>query len=253
MNEPIFELSNVEYIYPGGVRALRGIDLTVMPGESIAIMGTNGSGKSTLLKIMDGLYFPSKGVIKALGAELSERQFQEESFAFAFRKKVGLLFQDPDVQLFSTTVLDEVAFAPLNMGMDREEAMIRVYSALDALGIENIKDRAPYMLSEGEKKKVAMASLLSLDPDVWLLDEPTANLDPRTQDWMIKFLLSLAEKGKTLVIAIHDLDVAESVAGKIYVLGENHKIVAQGTSHEILGYKDILVQNNLLGQRRYRV
>ncbi len=246
ISAPVFELNNVEYSYPGGIPALKGIDLTVMPGESIAVMGTNGSGKSTLLKLMDGLYFPSRGVIKAFGVELSERQLQEESFAYTFRKKVGLLFQDPDVQLFSTTVLDEVAFAPLNMGLNREEVMTRVNAALTALKIEDLKDRAPYQLSEGEKKKVAMASLLSLDPKVWLLDEPTANLDPRTQDWIIEFLLTLANKGKTMIIAIHDLDIAESIAQRIYILGENHAIVAQGTPRDILGYRDILIRNNLL-------
>ncbi len=249
--EPVFELKNVGYSYMDGLTALDDISLQVMPGQRVVILGVNGSGKSTLIKIMDGLYFPTTGECKAFGVPLTERQFRDEEFAFSFRRKVGLLFQDPDVQLFSPTVWNEVAFAPLQLGLPEDEIKQRVENALETMGIWHLRERAPYQLSEGEKKKVALASLLSLDPQIWLMDEPTANLDPRTQGWVIDFLLSLADRGKTLVLAIHELEVAQIVAQKIYVLGEDHRMAAQGGPDEILGDDDLLTQANLMHIHRH--
>lgn len=251
MNSPdieVFRLEEVSYNYLDGISALREINFTVTRGERIAILGANGSGKSTLLKILDGLYFPTAGEVRAFGVPLTEKIFQDG--AYAFRRRVGLVFQDPDVQLFSPTVWDEVAFAPLQLGLPREEAVARVEGALEALSIQSLRDRAPYNLSEGEKKRVALASILSLDPEVWLLDEPTANLDPRTRGWAIDFLLSLAERGKTLVVATHDLEIADVVARQVYVLGEDHRLAAQGFPHEILTDEALLLRTNLIHQHR---
>jgi len=247
--DKIFELKGVSYNYLDGVSALREINFTVTRGERVAILGANGSGKSTLLKLLDGLYFPTAGEVRAFGVPLTEKIFQDG--AYAFRRRVGLVFQDPDVQLFSPTVWDEVAFAPLQLGLPREEVVVRVEGALEALRIQSLRDRAPYNLSEGEKKKVTLASILSLDPEVWLLDEPTANLDPRTRGWAIDFLLSLAERGKTLVAATHDLEIADIVARQAYVLGEDHHLAARGFPHEILADDELLLRTNLIHQHRH--
>ncbi len=252
MNSPdteVFRLERVSYSYLDGVLALQEINLTVTTGERVAILGANGSGKSTLLKLLDGLYFPTAGEVRAFGVPLTEKMLRNE--AYTFRRRVGLVFQDPDVQLFSPTVWDEVAFAPLQLGLSREEVVARVEGALEALRIEGLRDRAPYNLSEGEKKKVALASILSLDPEVWLLDEPTANLDPRTRGWAIDFLLSLAERGKTLVVASHDLEIADIVARRACVLGEDHRLAAWGPPHEILADDELLLRTNLIHQHRH--
>lgn len=245
---PIFELENVSYNYLDEVSVLNDISLTIMPGEAIAILGANGSGKSTLLKLLDGLYFPTEGKIKFFGIVLSDKQFHDESFTFSFRRQVGLLFQDPDVQLFSPIALDDVAFAPLQMGLSKEEVEKRCKFAFETLNIEHLKNRPPYLLSGGEKKKVALASLLSLDPEVWLMDEPISGLDPRTRDWVIRFLLSLSERGKTLVMATHELEVADIVAKKTYVLGENHHLVAEGPTSKILKDKELLINANIIAK-----
>ncbi len=249
--DTIFELNEVCYNYLDGLYALREINLTITAGECVAILGANGSGKSTLLKLLDGLYFPTTGEVRALGLPLTEKRFQGEAYTFSFRRQVGLVFQDPDVQLFSPTIWDEVAFAPLELGLPREEVVARVEGALEALKIKSLQDRAPYNLSEGEKKKVALASVLSLDPKVWLLDEPTANLDPRTRGWAIDFLLSLAERGKTLVVNTHDLELADAIARRVYVLGEDHRLAARGLPHEILADEELLLRTNLIYQHRH--
>jgi len=249
--DTIFELNEVSYNYLDGLHALREINLTITAGECVTILGANGSGKSTLLKLLDGLYFPTTGEVRAFGLPLTEKLFQGEAYAFSFRRQVGLVFQDPDVQLFSPTIWDEVAFAPLELGLPREEVVARVEEALEALKISSLRDRAPYNLSEGEKKKVALASVLSLDPDVWLLDEPTANLDPRTRGWAIDFLLSLVERGKTLVVNTHDLELADVIARRVYVLGEDHRVAARGLPHEILADEELLLRTNLIYQRRH--
>ena len=163
----------------------------------------------------------------------------------AFRRRVGLVFQDSDVQLFSPSVLDEVAFAPLQLGLPRKEVNQRVEEALQALRIEKLRDRAPHRLSGGEKRRVALASLLSLRPDVWLLDEPTTGLDPRSQSWLVEFILQQRLAGKTIITATHDLSIAEEIASCIYVFDEDHRIAASGEPGEILGNHDLLHRCNL--------
>lgn len=251
MNNTVFEVSNMSYTYPGGLSGLYDISFSIKRGENVVFLGVNGSGKSTLLKLIDGLYFPDQGSIEAFGEPLNENRLQDEFFAFAFRRRVGFLFQDPDSQLFLPTVWQEVAFSPLQMGLTKKEVEERTNYALNALEITKLKDRVPYQLSEGEKKKVALASLLALDPEVWLLDEPTANLDPRTQDWVIEFILSLTAKGKTLIVAIHELEVAKVIADQAYILGEDHRLAAQGDPQEILQDEDLLLRANLMHRHRH--
>jgi cobalt/nickel transport system ATP-binding protein len=243
--ETVFSVERVSFAYDGDHVALDKVDVCVRPGESLVILGANGSGKSTLLKLLDGLYFPSQGTITAFGNPLTEQALDEEAVNFAFRRRVGLVFQDADVQLFSPSVLEEVSFAPLQLGLDRLEVNKRVQSALQALGIEDLANRAPHRLSGGEKRKVALASILSLQPEVWLLDEPTTGLDPRSQSWLINFIRERNKAGKTLVTATHDLSVAELIATRIYVFGMDHQIAATGTTEEILGNHELLHACNL--------
>jgi cobalt/nickel transport system ATP-binding protein len=244
--ETIFRVEQVSYAYEGKHSALDRVDLEVLPGESLVILGANGSGKSTLLKLLDGLYFPSQGSITAFGSPLTKQALDDEAVNLAFRRRVGLVFQDPDVQLFSPSVLDEVAFAPLQLGLTREETRRRVEASLKALRIEKLRDRAPHRLSGGEKRKVALASILSLQPDVWLLDEPSSGLDPRSQSWLIDFIQEQHQAGKTLVTATHDLSIVELIATRVYVFDESHHVIAHGSAQEILCNHDLLHACNLV-------
>jgi cobalt/nickel transport system ATP-binding protein len=170
---------------------------------------------------------------------------RDDDFNFSFRRKVGLVFQDTDVQLFSASVLEEVAFAPLQLGLSREEVSQRVEGALRDLRIEALRSRPPHRLSGGEKRRVALASLLSLNPQVWLLDEPTSGLDPRSQSWLVEFVLKLRAEGRTVITATHDLEVAEEIATEVHVFDENHRLAASGTPAEILSNHDLLHRCNL--------
>jgi cobalt/nickel transport system ATP-binding protein len=243
--ETVFEAKNISFAYEGKQIALENISLTVPVGECLVILGANGCGKSTLLKVLDGLYYPTQGSITAFGKPLTEDALRNDEYNFAFRRRVGLVFQDTDVQLFSPSVLDELAFAPLQLGLSREEVSRRVDWALQTLRIEKLRDRAPHHLSGGEKRRVALASLLTLQPDVWLMDEPTTGLDPRSQSWLIEFILEQRQQGKTVIIATHDLGIAEEIASRIYVFSEDHQIVASGTPEEILNNHGLLHRCNL--------
>jgi cobalt/nickel transport system ATP-binding protein len=241
----VFEVNNISYQYTEQMPSLDQVSLEVRQGEKLAILGSNGSGKSTLLKILDGLYFPSSGSVKALGQLLDEKSLQDERFNESFRSKVGFVFQDSDVQLFMPSVWDEVAFAPLQMDIPRDEVKRRVTAALQALQIEKLKDRAPHQISGGEKKRVALASILTLEPQVWLLDEPTAGLDPRSVAWLTRFINEQGQSGKTVVLATHDLSLVEATADRIYILDEDHHIIAAGDPHQILNDTDLLLKSNL--------
>lgn len=243
--ETVFELEHVSFAYDDRQAALDDVNLTVQAGECMVILGANGSGKSTLLKLLDGLYFPTKGKICAFGQALTEESLRDDETNFTFRRRVGLVFQDTDVQLFSPSVLDEVAFAPLQLGLPREEVNRRVEAVLEALRIEKLRDRAPHRLSGGEKRRVALASILTLDPDVWLLDEPTTGLDPRSQSWLVDFILTQRANGKTVITATHDLGIAEQIASIIYVFDEDHHLVTSGPPKQILDDHALLHRCNL--------
>jgi cobalt/nickel transport system ATP-binding protein len=248
----VLEAHNLTYCYEEGQVALEEISLAIQAGESVAILGSNGSGKSTLLKLLDGLYFPAEGEVYAFGRLLSEQALADEAFNYEFRRRVGLVLQDSDVQLFSPSVWDEVAFAPLQLGLPGQEVEQRVTEALQALRIEKLRQRAPHRLSNGEKKRVAIASVLSLNPQVWLMDEPTAGLDPRSQSWLIDFILEQRQAGKTMVTATHDLSIVEEVADRVYILDEAHHVVAEGDPGRLLGDTDLLVACNLVHAHRHR-
>jgi len=216
-DRPEFAIAGVHYSYQH-VPALLGLSLNIRSGERIALLGANGSGKSTLLRLLDGLLFACKGAVRFRGVALNEDVMENDVFAIGFRRRVGLVFQNPDVQLFNPTVFDEVAFAPLQLGWPREEILERVHATLHWIGADHLADRAPYRLSGGEKKRVAIASVIVIDPDVLLLDEPTAALDPRSQCQVVELLESWRDGHKTIISATHQLDIVHEVAERALVL-----------------------------------
>jgi cobalt/nickel transport system ATP-binding protein len=247
----VFELNKVCYSYPEGTPALDGVSLAVSPGESVVILGANASGKSTLLHLMDGLILPASGEVLAFGERLDGKRIESLSFAREFRRKVGLLFQDSEAQLFCPTVKDEIAFGPLQLGLDQEEVRSRVEEMLVLAGLTGLADRPPYLLSGGEKKKVALASLLAIDPEVLLLDEPTGDLDPRSQTWLVELLEQLRRTGKTLVTATHDLSIVEELADRALVLGEDHRLWAEGAPDVVLSDLELLLRVNLIHEHSH--
>ena len=248
----VFEAINLSYDYPGKIAALSGMNFTIDTGEVVALVGANGSGKSTLLKIMDGLFFPLSGELLAFGQALTEKLLKNVAFMMEFRRQVGFVFQDADAQLFSPTVWDEVTFGPLQLGISKEEVICRGEKALELLKIVPLRERPPYLLSGGEKKKVSLASVLSLYPQVLLLDEPTAGLDPWSQGNLIDFLLEWANKEKTLIFSTQDLDIVEEIATRVMVIGAEHNIVADGKPDEFLADRDFLLKTNLIHEHSHR-
>jgi cobalt/nickel transport system ATP-binding protein len=248
----VFLLEKVSYHYPGGEAGVREMDLTIRENERIVLLGANGSGKSTLLKVLDGLFFPQEGSIYAFGQELSEKSLNDDAFNHAFRRRVGFVFQQSDTQLFSSTVWEEIAFGPLHLGLEEADVRGRVAEILELFGLEGIKDRPPFRLSGGEKKRVALASVMATNPSVLLLDEPTAALDPRTHRWLIDMLVQLGRSGKTLVTATHDLDLVEEIADRVVVFDENHHAAADGPPAEILSDRDLLLRVNLIDPRFHK-
>jgi len=243
MSECIFELSDVSYAYQKQP-ALEGLSMQIRQGSRIALLGANGSGKSTLLRLLDALYFPAQGELKAFGAVLSEQALADDETNFAFRRRVGLVFQNPDVQIFNPTVFEEVAFGPLQLGWPKDTILRCVDEILARFAIGHLKDRAPHRLSGGEKKRVALASVLILDPEVLLLDEPTASLDPESQSEVIRFLIESRNTGRTIVTATHDLDIVEDIADFVFVL-DNGKVAGAGTPAEILADQELLRRTHL--------
>ena len=248
----VFQLSGVSYEYGPGVVALRDVSLTIAQGERVALLGANGTGKSTLLKILAGLVEPGGGEVVAFGEPLTAARLRDDAVAHAFRRRVGIVFQSSDAQLFSPTVREEVAFGPLHLRLSADEVLRRVEDTLRMLGLVELAERAPYNLSGGEKKKVALASVLSINPEVLMLDEPTNGLDPRTQQWLIELLAALHEVGKTIMVATHHLDVLELLADRAVVLGEDHGVVAVGPVADILAQRDLLLRVNLIHEHAHR-
>ena len=244
---PIFQLEKVSYRYANRVDALVDLDLVVNPGEQIVVLGANGSGKSTLLKLLDGLYKPHQGRMHVYGQPV-ENVLDDLRESYTFHRQVGLVFQDPDVQLFSPTVWDEVTFGPLQLGLSKEEVRERAVEALQLMGVEKLKDRAPFELSGGEMKRVAIASVLSLRPEVLLLDEPTASLDPRSKWTLVNLVVALAQAGKTIITSTHELDIVPIIAQRVIVLGEERRIIGDGTPEQILADQELLIHANLIHQ-----
>ncbi len=245
----LFELEDVGFEYER-IPALCGLSLQISGGEGIALLGANGSGKSTLLRILDALCFPSQGSVTFCGQPLRPELFHQDGFALSFRRRVALVFQNPDAQLFNPTVFDEVAFGPLQLQWPSQHVLSKVSAALEQMKIAHLRDRPPYRLSGGEKKRVALASVVVLEPEVLLLDEPTASLDPRSQSQLIDLIQDWKGSSKTVITATNQLDIVEDIASRIVVLEEG-KVAASGGPREILSSHELLLRANLVHAHRH--
>jgi cobalt/nickel transport system ATP-binding protein len=248
---PIYRLSDVSYAYLNRFAAIDIDHLDIPRSSRVALIGANGSGKSTLLKLLDALYFPQRGRIEFDGTALTEESFRNESVQFSFRKRVGFLFQDPEVQLFSPTVWDEICFGPLQIGWEKDRIRNEAEGILRQFGLETLRDRPPYRLSLGEKKKVALASVLIIDPEVLLLDEPTAALDPRTQSTLLELLHMWREDHKTIVTSTHDLSILKEICDQVFVMHEG-SVVGHGSANEVLDNEKLLEETNLIHTHTHR-
>jgi cobalt/nickel transport system ATP-binding protein len=248
----IFELKDVHFSYLGKYPALCGIDLDIKKAQKLAIIGANGTGKSTLLHLLNGLIFPDKGCIKAFGRELNEGILQDEEFSRNFRSKIGLVFQNPDVQLFCPTVKEDIVFGPLQLGIEKEQIKKRFEELITLFKIQDLIHRPPHQLSVGEKRKVAIASTLAIEPEVIILDEPTAGLDPFTSRQIMDIIIRANEFGKTIITATQDLHIVEEISDMVYVFSREKKIVRCGPTNEILSDREFLEENNLIHIHRHR-
>ena len=232
----VLEIDGLSYRYPvEGDWALQDLSLTVGEGESVGLIGPNGAGKSTLLLHLNGI-LQADGRVKLFGLPAIRGNLKE------IRSRVGLVFQDPDDQLFMPTVFDDVAFGPLNMGLPAEEIRRRVAGALERVGLEGFERRVPHHMSGGEKRRVAIATVISMEPSLLVLDEPGADLDPRGRREFIELLNGLA---LTKIIASHDLDLIRRTCSRCIVL-DGGRIVADGPAEEILSSRDLLEAHGLL-------
>ncbi|MBL8789693.1 MAG: ABC transporter ATP-binding protein [Rhizobiales bacterium] len=244
MTDNAFHFSGVGYSY-GPARALDNIGFTVTSGEKLALLGANGSGKSTLLRMMDALCFPDGGTATACGMTLSATAFADEDTNFAFRRRVGLVFQNPDVQMFNPTVMDELAFGPLQLGWSTTEVRREIDNMLVRFNLTQLKDRPPHRLSGGEKKRVAIASVLICKPQILLLDEPTAALDPASKSDLVSFLSRELGEDRTVVTATHDLDIVEDISSRTIVL-DRGSIAADGATLDIIHDTALLQRTHLV-------
>ncbi len=252
--ESIFDLRNVSYSYVGKIDALKDVTLKIDRGEQVSIIGSNGSGKSTLLAILNGLVYPTSGEFYAFNNQITEEVFdaiKDNEFRSYFRTKVGFVFQNSDIQLFSPNVFEEIAFGPLQLNIPPEEVRARVEDILEMMDISKLRDRSPHTLSGGEKKKVCIATVLVNNPDVLLLDEPSAGLDPRTQLWLVELLQDLAHVGKTVVTATHDLEIIDMISERAIVMGEDHRVKMDDKAKTVLCDYELLMASNLIHEHMH--
>jgi cobalt/nickel transport system ATP-binding protein len=235
MSHHLVEVKDLEYAYPDGTCVLRGVSFRITHGEAVAIIGANGAGKSTLLLQLNGCLQPQSGTVR-----IGDFPLNPKTLPYV-RRTVGMVFQDPDDQLFMPLVYDDVAFGPLNLGLPLEEVEARVASALATVGALHLRDRPPYRLSGGEKRAVAIAAVLSMSPSILVMDEPSSYLDPKTRRQLIKLLQTFKH---TLIIATHDLDLVLDLCSRTIVLKEG-KVAADGPTLDILQDEELLDSSSL--------
>ena len=236
----MLEVQNIKYSYNKDYQALKGVSLKVERGEMVALLGKNGAGKSTLFLHLNGIYQPDEGQVFIDGEEL---KYDKKSL-LKFRQKVGIVFQNPDDQIFAPTVEEDVAFGPLNLKLPMEEVQKRVTESLARVGMSGFEKKAPHHLSGGQKKRVAIAGILAMKPEIMVLDEPTAGLDPQGVRGLSKLLKELNDEGITIIISTHEVDLVPNYAKKVFVLVDG-LLIAEGTPKEIFAQPEILDQANL--------
>lgn len=237
----MIRLNKIDFFYEDK-KALDGVSLSVKSGEKVALLGSNGSGKSTLLRILAGLYFPKKGEFYFNLQKISKKGIDKD-----FRKKVGILFQNPESMIFNPTVKDEIAFSLREF--DESDVDKKVMQISEKFGITKLLDKNPLELSGGEKQKVVLASILVYEPEILLLDEPTASMDPRTSGWFVDLMLDIQT---TVIIATHDLSTAYEVSSRAVVLDENHRVVYDGEIEKLFEDLEILQKANLIHKHRHK-
>jgi cobalt/nickel transport system ATP-binding protein len=230
------DIEHLHYRYPDGPSVLEDITLHISAGERVALVGPNGAGKSTLMLHLNGILRAESGTIRLCGMELADSTLR------AIRRAVGLVFQNPDDQLFSPTVFDDVAFGPIYQGCPETETRARVRKALAAVHMEAYIDRVSHHLSVGEKKRIAIATVLSMDPEILVLDEPTAGLDPQARR---NFIRLLAELEQTMLVATHDLALVREICPRTLIL-DGGRIAADGNTKIILADRKLLASHGLL-------
>lgn len=236
----MLEVQNLKYSYNNDYQALKGVSLKIDDGDMVALLGKNGAGKSTLFLHLNGIYEPDEGKVFIDGEEL---KYNKKSL-LKFRQKVGIVFQNPDDQIFAPTVEEDVAFGPLNLGLPMEEVQDRVEEALARVGMSGTEKIAPHHLSGGQKKRVAIAGILAMKPEIMVLDEPTAGLDPQGVENLVKLLKELNDEGITIVISTHEVDLVPDYANKVFVLVDG-ELIAEGTPKEIFAQPEILERAHL--------
>ncbi|WP_296859246.1 ATP-binding cassette domain-containing protein [uncultured Methanobrevibacter sp.] len=234
------QTKDLSFTYPDGTEALKKVNITIKKGERIAIMGPNGAGKSTLFSHFNGLSEPTSGHVEIDG----EKIIFERDELLKVRQKVGIVFQDPNDQLFAPTVKEDVAFGPMNLGLDYDEVNSRITEALELVGMSGFEDKTPHHLSGGQQKRVAIAGIVAMKPEIMILDEPTAGLDPEGVDKVLNILNNLNKEGISIVISSHDIEMVNHFADKIYVL-YGGEIIASGDKHQIFSDKELLKKAHL--------
>jgi cobalt/nickel transport system ATP-binding protein len=240
LSDIILEAVNLEYSYPDGTMALRDVCLSVKKGEKLAILGSNGAGKSTLFMQFNGIFRPNSGCIKYQGQEISYKN----KALVELRKKVGIVFQDPDSQLFSASVYQDISFGPLNLGFSEEEVALRVKQALKDTETSDLEDKPTHLLSYGQKKRVSIAGVLAMEPDVIIFDEPTAGLDPRHAHDFMQLIKKLSDEGKTIIISTHDVDLAYSWSDGIAIMHQG-EVIAHGEPCQLFQQSDLIQRADL--------
>lgn len=238
MSEAIVSVKDVKFSYPAGVAALHGVSLEIKQGERVALLGPNGSGKSTLILLIAGLLMPKKGEVTVFGEKTSSKDFQK------FRSRIGIVFQDPDDQLFTPSVIEDVEYGPKNLKLPPEDIKARSAHVLEKMGIEHLKDRPPHRLSFGEKKKVSLATALVLKPELLILDEPTANLDLVSRRGLLDTLNELSKAGTTIIVSTHDVEAIPELADRIVVISHGN-LLGEGKTSEVLQNKKMLESSGL--------
>ena len=234
------ETKNLSFTYPDGTQALKNVNIQIKKGEKIAIMGPNGAGKSTLFSHFNGLTEPTSGHVEVD----SEKIIYERDELLKVRQKVGIVFQDPNDQLFAPTVKEDVAFGPMNLGLEYGEVEKRINESLEMVGMAGFEDKTPHHLSGGQQKRVSIAGIIAMRPDIMILDEPTAGLDPEGVDKVLNILNNLNEEGMSIVISSHDIEMVNQFADKIFVLYDG-EIIAEGDKHQIFSDKELLKKAHL--------
>lgn len=234
------ETKDLSFTYPDKTQALKNVNIQIKKGEKIAIMGPNGAGKSTLFSHFNGLSEPTSGHVEIDG----EKIVFERDELLKVRQKVGIVFQDPNDQLFAPTVKEDVAFGPMNLGLEYEEVERRIRESLEMVGMSGFEDKTPHHLSGGQQKRVAIAGIVAMRPEIMILDEPTAGLDPEGVDKVLDILNKLNEEGISIVISSHDIEMVNEFADRIFVL-YNGEIIAQGNKHQIFSDRELLKKAHL--------